>query len=85
MMHAGLGNSFLPREAAGGEKPRPSYLEPLDFGTCKTLGKKKGSEISVTLSTVLEMGAQFRNGLLVGDHEDSNCSPKLSHHVQLDL
>ena len=42
MMYAGLGNSFPPREAAGGEKPRPSYLEPLDFGTCKTLGGKKG-------------------------------------------
>ena len=86
MVDAGLGNSFPPREAAAGEKPRPSYLEPWEFGTCKTLGeKKKGSEISVTCSTVLEMGAKFRNGLLIGDREDSSCSPKLSHHVQLDL
>lgn len=84
-MYVGLGVTFPPREAAGGEKTRPSYLEPLDLGTCKTLGGKKGSEISVTLSTVLEMGAKLRNGLLTGDREDSNCSPRLSHHMQLDL
>jgi len=48
-MYIGLGVSFPPREAAGGEKPRPSFLELLDLETCKTLGGKKGSEISVTL------------------------------------
>ena len=41
MVDAGLGNSFPPREAAAGEKPRPSHLEPWEFGTCKTLGEKK--------------------------------------------
>lgn len=81
----GLGIAFHPERLLGVRSPGPPTLSLGNLEPAKHQGKKKGSEISVTCSTVLEMGAKFRNGLLIGDHEDSNCSPKLSHHVQLDL